>query len=97
MDAPFDAYPFSFRSGVRRSGALLQVRIDGVRSHHPWAGFDPSPPEWAEAVRQGGSWFSFVLKRCASHIQMFDLLTDSHGYVARDDTRKEIVVAFRGS
>ncbi|KAJ7052004.1 Alpha/Beta hydrolase protein [Mycena amicta] len=29
--------------------------------------------------------------------KMFDLLTDSHGYVARDDTRKEIVVAFRGS
>ncbi|KAJ7487040.1 Alpha/Beta hydrolase protein [Mycena latifolia] len=33
-------------------------------------------------------------KLCA---KMFDLLTDSHGYVARDDTRKEIVVAFRGS
>ncbi|KAK6980921.1 Alpha/beta-hydrolase [Favolaschia claudopus] len=29
--------------------------------------------------------------------KMFDLLTDSHGYVARDDTRKEIIVAFRGS
>ncbi|KAJ7120765.1 Alpha/Beta hydrolase protein [Mycena crocata] len=29
--------------------------------------------------------------------KMFDLLTDSHGYVARDDTRKEIVVAFRGT
>ncbi|KAJ7253955.1 alpha/beta-hydrolase [Mycena rebaudengoi] len=29
--------------------------------------------------------------------KMFDLLTDSHGYVARDDTRKEIVVVFRGT
>ncbi|KAJ7629248.1 Alpha/Beta hydrolase protein [Mycena polygramma] len=29
--------------------------------------------------------------------KMFDLLTDSHGYVARDDTRKEIIVAFRGT
>ena len=28
---------------------------------------------------------------------MSDLITDTHGYVARDDTRKEIVVAFRGS
>lgn len=30
-------------------------------------------------------------------IQMFDLISDTHGYVARDDTRKEIVVAFRGT
>ncbi|KAJ7025698.1 alpha/beta-hydrolase [Mycena alexandri] len=29
--------------------------------------------------------------------KMFDLITDSHGYVARDDTRKEIIVAFRGT
>ncbi|KAF7311873.1 Alpha/beta-hydrolase [Mycena indigotica] len=29
--------------------------------------------------------------------KMFDLLTDSHGYVARDDKRAEIIVAFRGS
>ncbi|KAF7317276.1 Alpha/beta-hydrolase [Mycena chlorophos] len=29
--------------------------------------------------------------------KMYDFVTDSHGYVARDDTRKEIVVAFRGS
>ncbi|KAJ7090136.1 Alpha/Beta hydrolase protein [Mycena epipterygia] len=29
--------------------------------------------------------------------KMLDLLTDLHGYVARDDTRKEIIVAFRGS
>ncbi|KAF7300115.1 Alpha/beta-hydrolase [Mycena kentingensis (nom. inval.)] len=29
--------------------------------------------------------------------KMFDLLTDSHGYVARDDTKREIIVAFRGS
>ncbi|KAJ7253928.1 hypothetical protein C8J57DRAFT_1722298 [Mycena rebaudengoi] len=28
--------------------------------------------------------------------KMFDLLTDSHGYVARDDTRKEIVAVLRG-
>ncbi|KAF7369497.1 Alpha/beta-hydrolase [Mycena venus] len=29
--------------------------------------------------------------------KMFDLITDTHGYVARDDTRKEIIVAFRGT
>jgi len=29
--------------------------------------------------------------------KMWDLLTDSHGYVARDDTRQEIIVAYRGS
>ncbi|KAF8152095.1 Alpha/Beta hydrolase protein [Mycena galopus ATCC 62051] len=33
-------------------------------------------------------------KLCA---KMYDLITDTHGYVARDDTRKEIVVAFRGT
>ncbi|CAK5277850.1 unnamed protein product [Mycena citricolor] len=33
-------------------------------------------------------------KLCA---KMYHMLTDTHGYVARDDTRKEIVVAFRGS
>ncbi|KAJ7243920.1 alpha/beta-hydrolase [Mycena haematopus] len=33
-------------------------------------------------------------KLCA---KMYNMLTDTHGYVARDDTRKEIVVAFRGT
>lgn len=28
---------------------------------------------------------------------MYDLLTDGHGYVAVDQGRKEIIVAFRGS
>ncbi|KZW01242.1 alpha/beta-hydrolase, partial [Exidia glandulosa HHB12029] len=29
-------------------------------------------------------------------IPLFDLITDTHGYIARDDKRQEIVVAFRG-
>ncbi|KAJ7892556.1 Alpha/Beta hydrolase protein [Mycena olivaceomarginata] len=29
--------------------------------------------------------------------KMWDLITDTHGYVARDDKRREVVVAFRGS
>ncbi|KAH7906821.1 Alpha/Beta hydrolase protein [Hygrophoropsis aurantiaca] len=29
--------------------------------------------------------------------QFTDLISSTHGYIARDDTRKEIVVAFRGS
>ncbi|KAF7361129.1 Alpha/beta-hydrolase [Mycena sanguinolenta] len=46
----------------------------------------PGPP--LIPVRPNGQ------KLCA---KMFDLLTDTHGYVARDDKRKEIVVAFRGT
>lgn len=32
-----------------------------------------------------------------SACQFTDLLTDTQGFIARDDTRKEIVVAFRGT
>ncbi|KAJ7347716.1 Alpha/Beta hydrolase protein [Mycena olivaceomarginata] len=46
----------------------------------------PGPP--LIPVRPNGQ------KLCA---KMFDLISDTHGYVARDDTRKEIVVAFRGT
>lgn len=46
-----------------------------------------------------GAYHLVCLKPLGNHlIQSFtDLITDTQGFIARDDTRKELVVAFRGS
>ncbi|KIM78843.1 hypothetical protein PILCRDRAFT_74960 [Piloderma croceum F 1598] len=46
-----------------------------------------------------GAYHLVCLKPLGNHlVQSFtDIITDTQGYIARDDTRKEIVVAFRGS
>ncbi|KAJ7221296.1 Alpha/Beta hydrolase protein [Mycena pura] len=80
--------------------------VYGLCDYYPGAAAVPRLAQWAEALWQGARdvVYSMIVKgrpSALAHLvlalQMWDLLTDTHGYVARDDKRKEVVVAFRGS